>query len=301
MGVYVNKYMLRNTVICAAVLLFVFLIVLFGGYYLLPHWFPTLLGWQSRLDTDSKIAILKLLSANIAFFVTAILAAATSVFSVLYQIQANRDLEAQRGVILEKIEEAGASAAQRLDVQRASILEHIETVKANSVSELEQVRGESTKALQGQKKDYVAELENHKNSIADQLDALKQKIATELGLERIRIEKSHSNLDAILKAVSEYRLAIGSLASGKFDKDLATECAEKLNLATDFVSSNSALYHALETFRRKGIYIGDGANGLTGEEEYKNLWRTLGGSFAADAENLKALLMAEDERVLRGH
>jgi uncharacterized tellurite resistance protein B-like protein len=154
-----------------------------------------------------------------------------------------------------------ASAAQRLDVQRGSILEIIETKKANSAAELERIRKELAKEL----------------------------------------EKSHSNLDAILKAVSEYRAAVGSLASGKIDRDLANECAGKLNLAMDFVSSNSALYHALESFRQRGIDLVDRADGLSSEEEYRSLWRALGVSFAADAENLKALLMAVDERVLRGH
>ena len=63
----------------------------------------------------------------------AVLASATSVFNVLYQIRANRDLQTRKGEILEKIEEVRASAAQRLDVQRGSILEIIETKKANSV------------------------------------------------------------------------------------------------------------------------------------------------------------------------
>jgi hypothetical protein len=128
-------------------------------------------------------------------------------------------------------------------------------------------------------------------------------------LERLRIEKSHRNLDALLKAVSEYRAAVGSLASRKLDRDLANECAKKLNMAMDFVSSNSGLYHALESFRQRGVYLVDRADGLSTEEEYRNLWcespsgesHALGVSFAADAENVKALLMAEDERVLRGH
>jgi hypothetical protein len=293
--------MLKNTVLYIAVLLFVFLVVLFGSRYLLPQWFPSLLGWRSRLDRDSEIAILKLISATIAFFVMAVLAGATSVFNVLYQIQANRDLEARKGVILEKIEEARASASQRLDVQRGSILENIETKKANSAAELDRIRNESAKELEQLKKDYVVGLENHKNSLAGQLDAQKRQLGAELGAERLRIEKLHRNLDALLKAVSEYRAAVGSLASGKFEGDLANECAGKLNSAMDFISSNAALYHALETFRRKGIYIVDGANGLSSEEEYRNIWRALGVSFDADAENLKALLMAEDERVLRGH
>jgi type IV secretory pathway VirB4 component len=293
--------MLKNTVIYVAVLLFIFLVVLFGAHYLLPHWFPSLLGWRSSLDRDSEIAILKLISATIAFFVIAVLAGAASVFNVLYQIQANRDLEARKGVILEKIEEARASAAQRLDVQRGGILENIETKKANSAAELDRTRSESVKEIEQLRKDYVAELENHKNLLAGQLDAEKQQLGTELGAERLRIEKSHRNLDTLLKAVSEYRAAVGSLASGKFERDLANECAGKLNLAMDFISSNAALYHALETFRRKGVYIFDGASGLSSEEEYRNIWRALGVSFAADAENLRALLMAEDERVLRGH
>lgn len=92
--------MLKNTVIYVAVLLFIFLVVLFGAHYLLPRWFPSLLGWRSSLDRDSEIAILKLISATIAFFVIAVLAGATSVFNVLYQIQANRDLEARKGAIL---------------------------------------------------------------------------------------------------------------------------------------------------------------------------------------------------------
>ena len=87
--------MLKNTVIYVAVLLFIFLVVLFGA-----HLFPSLLGWRSSLDRDSEIAILKLISATIAFFVIAVLAGATSVFNVLYQIQANRDLEARKGAIL---------------------------------------------------------------------------------------------------------------------------------------------------------------------------------------------------------
>ena len=45
----------------------------------------------------------------------------------------------------------------------------------------------------------VTELENRKNSLAGQLDDQKQQLGRELGLERLRIEKSHSNLDAILK------------------------------------------------------------------------------------------------------
>jgi hypothetical protein len=231
----------------------------------------------------------------------AVLVSATSVFNVLYQIRANRDLETRKGEILEKIEEVRASAAQRLDVQRGSILEIIETKKANSAAELERIRKESAKELERIKTDYVTELENRKNSLAGQLDDQKQQLGRELGKERLRIEKSHSNLDAILKAVSEYRAAVGSLASGKIDRDLANECAGKLNLAMDFVSSNSALYHALESFRQRGIDLVDRADGLSSEEEYRSLWRALGVSFAADAENLKALLMAVDERVLRGH
>jgi hypothetical protein len=297
----VNKLMLRNTIIYVAVLLVIFLVILFGGRYLLPHWLPSLLGWRSHLDKDSQTAILKLTAAAVAFFVTAVLAGSTSVFNVLYQIQANRDLETRQGVILEKIEEARAFAAQRLDVQRGSILENIETKKANSVTELERIRNESAKDLEGLKKDYAADLESRKNSLADQLDTQKQQLGNEISLERLRIEKSHNNLDAILKAVSEYRAAIGTLVFGKFDMDLANECAGKLSLASDFISSNSALYHASETFRRKGLYIVDGAKGLSSEEEYKNLWRAMGASFAADAENLRALLLAEDERVLRGH
>jgi hypothetical protein len=298
---YVAKLMLKNTIIYVAVLVFIFLMILFGGHYLLPHWFPSLFGWRSHLDRDSQTAILKLTAAAVAFFVTAVLAGSTSVFNVLYQIQANRDLDTRQGVILEKIEEARAAAAQRLDVQRGSILENIETKKANSAAELERIRSESSKELEGIKNTYAADLENRKDLFAEQLDAQKKQLGSELGLERLRIERSHSNLDALLKAVGEYRGAVGSLASGKFDKGLADECSGKLNLAMDFVSSNSALYHALETFRRKGTYIVDGANGLSSEEEYRNLWRALGVSFAADAENLKALLMVEDERVLRGH
>lgn len=293
--------MIKRVLFYVAVLGFIFLVILFSGYYLLPHWFPSLLGWRSHLDRDSQIAILKLISATVAFFVMAVLASATSVFNVLYQIRANRDLETRKGEILEKIEEVRASAAQRLDVQRGSILEIIETKKANSAAELERIRKESAKELEGIKIDYVTELENRKNSLAGQLDDQKQQLGRELGKERLRIEKSHSNLDAILKAVSEYRAAVGSLASGKIDRDLANECAGKLNLAMDFVSSNSALYHALESFRQRGIDLVDRADGLSGEEEYRSLWRALGVSFAADAENLKALLMAVDERVLRGH
>jgi hypothetical protein len=297
----VDKLMLRNTILYVALLVFVFLVVLFGGHYLLPHWFPRLFGWRNHLDRDSQAAILKLTASAVAFFVAAVLAGSTSVFNVLYQIQANRDLQTQQGVILQKIEEARASAAQRLDVQRGSILENIEAKKANSAADLERIRSESAKEIEELKKGYAAELENHKNSLASQLDAQKQHLGSELGLERLRIEKAHSNLDAILKAVGGYRAAVGSLALGKFEKDLANECSDNLSLAMDFVSSNSALYHTLETFRRKGLYIVDGANGLNSEEEYKNLWRALGVSFADDAENLKALLTAEDERVLRGH
>jgi hypothetical protein len=298
---YADKLMLKNTIIYVVILVFIFLAILFGGHHLLPHWFPSLFGWRSHLDRDSQTAILKLTAAAVAFFVTAVLAGSTSVFNVLYQMQANRDLETRQGVILEKIEEARASAAQRLDVQRGSILENIETKKTNSATELERIRSESAKELEGIKKDYAGDLERHKNLLAGQLDAQKQQLGSELGLERLRIEKTHSSLDAILKAVSEYRAAIYFLSSGRFDMDLAKECAGKLSLASDFVSSNAALYHALETFRRKGLYIVDGANGLSREEEYKNHWRALGVSFAADAENLRALLMAEDERVLRGH
>jgi len=293
--------MIKRVLFYVAVLGFIFLVILFSGYYLLPHWFPSLVGWRSHLDRDSQIAILKLISAAVAFFVMAVLTSATSVFNVLYQIRANRDLQTRKGEILEKIEEVRASAAQRLDVQRGSILEIIETKKANSAAELERIRKESAKELEGIKTEYVTELENRKNSLAGQLDDQKQQLGRELGLERLRIEKSHSNLDAILKAVSEYRAAVGSLASGKIDRDLANECAGKLNLAMDFVSSNSALYHALESFRQRGIDLVDRADGLSSEEEYRSLWRALGVSFAADAENLKALLMAVDERVLRGH
>jgi hypothetical protein len=298
---FADKFMLKNTILYVAILVFIFLVILFGGQYLLSHWFPSLFGWRSHLDSDSQTAIVKLTAAAVAFFVTAVLAGSTSVCNVLYQIQANRDLETRQGVILEKIEEVRASAAQRLDVQRGSILENIETKKANSAAELEQIRSESAKELEGIKKDYLSDLENRKNLLAGQLDAQKEQLGREFGLERLRIEKSHGSLDAIIKAVSEYRAAIGSLASGRIDMDLAKECAGKLSLAIDFVSSNAALYHASETFRRKGLYIVDGASGLSSEEEYKNLWRAMGLSFADDAENLKALLVAEDERVLRGH
>jgi hypothetical protein len=293
--------MIKHVLFYVAVLCFIFLVILFSSYYLLPYWFPSLLGWQSHLDSDSQMAILKLISATVAFSGMAVLAGATSVFSVLYQIHANRDLEARKGEILEKIEEARASAAQRLDVQRGSILEIMETKKTNSAAELERIQKESVKELEGIKTGYATELETRKNSLAGQLDDQKQQLGRELGTEHLRIEKSHRNLDALLKAVSEYRAAVGSLASGKIDRDLATECAGKLNLAMDFVSSNSALYHALESFRQRGVELVDRADGLSSEEEYRSLWRALGVSFAADAENLKALLMAVDERVLRGH
>ena len=59
--------MLKNTVIYVDVLLFIFLDVLFGVHCLLPRWFPSLLGWRGSLDRDSKIAILKLISAKITF------------------------------------------------------------------------------------------------------------------------------------------------------------------------------------------------------------------------------------------
>jgi hypothetical protein len=85
--------MIKRVLFYVAVLGFIFLLTLFSGYYLLPHWFPSLLGWRSHLDRDSQIAILKLISATVAFFVMAVLASATSVFNVLYQIRANRDLE----------------------------------------------------------------------------------------------------------------------------------------------------------------------------------------------------------------
>ena len=280
--------MIKHVLFYVAVLCFIFLVILFSSYYLLPYWFPSLLGWQSHLDSDSQMAILKLISATVAFSGMAVLAGATSVFSVLYQIHANRDLEARKGEILEKIEEARASAAQRLDVQRGSILEIMETKKTNSAAELERIQKESVKELEGIKTDYVTELETRKNSLAGQLDDQKQQLGRELGKERLRIEKSHSNLDAILKAVSEYRAAVGSLASGKIDRDLANECAGKLNLAMDFVSSNSALYHALESFRQRGIDLVDRADGLSSEEEYRSLWRALGVSFAADAERSKS-------------
>jgi len=300
---------MKHVLLYVAVLAFIFLIILFGNYYLLPHWFPSLLGSRSNLDRDSQLAILKLLSGAVASFVTAVLAGATSIFSALYQIRASRDLETRKGEVLGEIEEVRASAAERLEVQRGNILDNIGTQKTNSAVELEGIRKESAKELEGMKKDYATELENHKNSLAGQLDAQKQQLASELGLERLRIEKSHRSLDALLKAVSEYRAAVGSLASGKLDRDLANECDKKLNMAMDFVSSNSALYHALESFRQRGVYLVDRANGLSSEEEYGNLWReppsgesrALGVSFAADAENVKALLMAEDERVLRGH
>jgi hypothetical protein len=293
--------MIKRVLFYVAVVCFIFLVILFSGYYLLPHWFPSLLGWRSHLDRDSQTAILKLICATVAFSVMAVLAGATSVFSVLYQIHANRDLEARKGEILKKIEELRASAAQRLDVQRGSILEIMETKKANSAAELERIQKESVKELEGIVIGYATELENRKNSLAGQLDDQKQQLGRELGTEHLRIEKSHRNLDALLKAVSEYRAAVGSLASGKIDRDLANECAGKLHLAMDFVSSNSALYHALESFRQRGIELVDRADGLSSEEEYRSRWRALGVSFAADAENLRALLMAVDERVLRGH
>jgi len=305
----VDNFMIKHVLLYVAVLAFIFLIILFGSYYLLPHWFPSLLGSRSNLDRDSQLAILKLLSGAVASFVTAVLASATSVFSALYQIRASRDLETRKGEVLGEIEEVRASAAERLEVQRGNILDNIGTQKTNSAAELEGIRKESAKELEGLKKDYATELENHKNSHAGQLDARKQQLADELGLERLRIEKSHRSLDALLKAASEYRAAVGSLASGKLDRDLANECAKKLNMAMDFVSSNSALYHALESFRQRGVYLVDRADGLSSEEEYRNLWcespsgesRALGVSFAVDAENVNALLMAEDERVLRGH
>jgi hypothetical protein len=90
---------------------------------------------------------------------------------------------------------------------------------------------------------------------------------------------------------------------------LAKECAKRLKMAMDFLSSNPTLYHALESLRERGVYLIDRASGLSSEEEIRNLWgdslsgesRALGVSFAAEAENVKTLLIAEDERVLRGH
>ena len=134
--------MIKHVLFYIAVLGFIFIVILFSGYYLLPHWFPSLLGWRSHLDRDSQISILKLISAAVAFFVIAVLASATSVFNVLYQIHANRGLETRKSEILEEIEEVRASAAQRLDVQRGSILEIIETMKANSAAEFERIRKE---------------------------------------------------------------------------------------------------------------------------------------------------------------
>jgi hypothetical protein len=283
--------------------------ILFGSYNLLPHWFPSVLGSESHLDTDSQLAILILLSGATASCVTAVLAGATSVFSALYQIRALRDLEVHKGSVLEKIEDVRASAAQRLEVQRGDILDKVETKKAKSVEELEGIRKDSAKELEGIKSAYSAELENTKNSFASQLDAKRQQLADELSLERLRIEQSHRNLDALLKAVSEYRVAVSSLGTGTFNSDLANECAKRLKMAMDFVSSNSALYHALESFRQRGVYIIDRAKRLSSEEQYRKLWsespggesRALGVAFGADAENVKALLIAEDERALRGH
>jgi len=112
----VNNFMMKHVLLYVAVLAFIFLIILFGSYYLLPHWFPSLLGSRSNLDRDSQLAILKLLSGAVASFVTAVLAGATSVFSALYQIRASRDLETRKGEVLGEIEEVRASAAERLEV-----------------------------------------------------------------------------------------------------------------------------------------------------------------------------------------
>jgi len=48
--------MIKHILLYVAVLAFIFLIILFGSYYLLPRWFPSLLGSQSQLDKDSQHA-----------------------------------------------------------------------------------------------------------------------------------------------------------------------------------------------------------------------------------------------------
>ena len=118
--------MKKPILLYVAVLVLIFLVILFGSYYLLPLWFPSLLDSQSHLDRESRLAILKLFSGAIASCVTAVLAGATSVFNVLYQIQTNRDLETRKGEILENIEGVKTSAAERLEVQRGTILDSIE-------------------------------------------------------------------------------------------------------------------------------------------------------------------------------
>ena len=301
--------MTKHILIYIGLLALTFFVILFGSYYLLPHWFPRALGSENQPDRDTQQAILKLLSGAAASFVTAVLAGATSVFNLQYQIRAQRDFEKRKDEILQKIEDVSASAAQRLEVQRGDILDNIETKKAKSAEELEGIRKDSAKELERIKSTYAADLENDKNSLASQLAAQKHQFADELSLERLRIEQSHRNVDTVLTAVSEYRAAVCSLASGKLDSDLANECVKRLKMAMDFVSSNPTLYHALETLRQRGVYLVDRADGLSSEEEIRNLWRdspsgesrALGVSFAAEAENVKALLIAEDERVLRGH
>jgi hypothetical protein len=197
--------MTRHIFIYIGILALAFVVILFGSYYLLPHWFPRALGSESQPDRDTQQAILKLLSGAAASFVTAVLAGAISVFNLQYQIRAQRDFEKHKRDILQEIDNVSASAAQRLEVQRGDILDNIETKKAKSAEELEGIRKDSARELEGIKSTYTAELESHKSSLAGQLATQKQQFADELSLERLRIEQSHRNLDTVLTAVSEYR------------------------------------------------------------------------------------------------
>jgi hypothetical protein len=122
--------MTRHIFIYIGILALTFVVILFGSYYLLPHWFPRALGSESQPDRDTQQAILKLLSGAAASFVAAVLAGATSVFILKYQIRAQRDLEMLKDDILQKIEEVSASAAQRLEVRRGDILGNIETKRS---------------------------------------------------------------------------------------------------------------------------------------------------------------------------
>lgn len=240
------------------------------------------------------------MSAAVASMITAIVAGGTSVILVSRQLEANKELEDHKGRILNEIEEKRISATNSLEDKRVSATSALEDKKISATLNLEDKRISATNSL-----------EDKRIGAATDLDERKQRLGHELGLERIRIETSHQQVVAAVKAISEYRRAVNSLARGEFDKDDATELVNELDVSIAFLRSNAGLYSAVELFRHRGLYLVERAEALVTREEQMNLWReasreatdgnkALGVCFAADAEKLIHRLKAEDEAILKG-
>jgi gas vesicle protein len=169
----------------------------------------------------------------------------------------------------------------------------------------------ANKDLETHKGEILKVLEDKKNELAGQLDTQRQKLGHELGLKRKDIEDAFSQITSLRDAVTAYRHAVGALRRGEFEAEEADATAKDLDLAMAFFQSNTALYQALDSFRQRGLYLRERAARIETPNGQRNLWREpskaaadggalSGPRFAADGENVFALLSAERERLVKG-